>query len=96
MSGKEIFRTSRPISIKLGTNHSCVKGILTCSNKGPGPFQREIITKMQKFGDIIENLSENTSYSDIVQYNSVICAVSKCLKSLKFENTCSIKDCFPY
>jgi hypothetical protein len=38
---KKIFsRTSRPISIKLGTNHSWVKGILYCSNKGPGPLQR--------------------------------------------------------
>jgi hypothetical protein len=32
-------RTSRPISIKLGMN-PWVKGILNCSNKGPGPFQR--------------------------------------------------------
>jgi hypothetical protein len=38
---KKIFsRTSRPISIKLGTNHPLVKGILNCSNKGPGPLQR--------------------------------------------------------
>jgi hypothetical protein len=33
-------RISRPISIKLGINHSWVKGILSCSNKGPGPLQR--------------------------------------------------------
>jgi hypothetical protein len=40
---KNIFssRTSRPISIKLGIDHPWVKGILTCSNKGPGPLQRE-------------------------------------------------------
>jgi hypothetical protein len=39
---KKIFfsRTSRPISIKLGINHPWVKGILNCSNKGSGPFQR--------------------------------------------------------
>jgi hypothetical protein len=38
---KKIFsRTSRPISIKLVTNHSWVKGILNCSNDGPSPFQR--------------------------------------------------------
>jgi hypothetical protein len=39
---KEIFfsRTSRPISIKLGTNHPLVKEILDYTNKGPGPFQR--------------------------------------------------------
>jgi hypothetical protein len=27
-----------------------VKGILNCSNKGPGSLQREIITKMLKWG----------------------------------------------
>jgi hypothetical protein len=45
---KKIYfsRTSRPISIKIGTNHPWVKGILNCSNKGPGPLQRKIITKM--------------------------------------------------
>jgi hypothetical protein len=38
---KKIFsRISGPISIKLGINHSWVKGILNCSNKGPGPLQR--------------------------------------------------------
>jgi hypothetical protein len=38
---KKIFsRTSRPISIKLGTNHLWVKEILDYTNKGPGPFQR--------------------------------------------------------
>jgi hypothetical protein len=41
ISKKIIFfsRTNRPISIKLGTNHAWVKGILYCSNKGPGPIQ---------------------------------------------------------
>ena len=29
-----------PISIKLGANHPCVKGILNWTNKEPGPFQR--------------------------------------------------------
>jgi hypothetical protein len=33
-------RTSRPISIKLGTKHPLVKGIKNSSNKGPGPLQR--------------------------------------------------------
>jgi hypothetical protein len=33
---KKIFsRTSRPISIKHGTKHPWVMGILNCSNKGP-------------------------------------------------------------
>jgi hypothetical protein len=35
-----ILRTSRQTSIKVGINHPCVKGILNCSNKVPGPFQR--------------------------------------------------------
>jgi hypothetical protein len=33
-------RTSRPKSIKLGTNYPLVKRIQVCSNKGPGPLQR--------------------------------------------------------
>jgi hypothetical protein len=37
---RKIFsRTSRPISIKLCTNHPWVKGFLNCSNKGPGALQ---------------------------------------------------------
>jgi hypothetical protein len=38
---KKIFsRTSRPISLKLFTNHPWVKKIVNCSNEGPGPLQR--------------------------------------------------------
>jgi hypothetical protein len=37
---KTFSRTSRPISIKLGTNHPWVKGILNCTNKGPCRLQR--------------------------------------------------------
>jgi hypothetical protein len=48
---KKIFsRTSRPISIKLGINHAWVKGIVNCSNKGPGPLQREYNFKNAKMG----------------------------------------------
>jgi hypothetical protein len=43
-------RTSRLISIKLGINHPWVKGILNCSNKGPGPFQRGDNYKIAKMG----------------------------------------------
>jgi hypothetical protein len=45
---RKIFssRTSKPISIKLGTNHPWVKGILNCSNKGSILFKGDIITKM--------------------------------------------------
>jgi hypothetical protein len=39
-------RTSRPKSIKLGANYPLVKRIQVCSNKGPGPLQRGIITEM--------------------------------------------------
>jgi hypothetical protein len=42
--------TSRPISIKLGINHPWVKGILNCSNEGPGPLQREYNYKNAKMG----------------------------------------------
>jgi hypothetical protein len=48
---KKIFsRTSQPISIKLSTNHPCVKGIQICSNKGPGPLQRGDNYKNAKMG----------------------------------------------
>jgi hypothetical protein len=49
---KNIFfsRTSRSISIKLDTNHSWIKGILNCSNKGPGPLQRGDNHKNTKMG----------------------------------------------
>jgi hypothetical protein len=44
------FRTSRPKSIKLGTNYPWVKGIQVCSNKGPGPLQRGDNHKNVKMG----------------------------------------------
>jgi hypothetical protein len=51
---KKIFsRTSRPISIKLGTNHPWVKGILIVQIKDQVVFKGEIITKMQKWGGVI-------------------------------------------
>jgi hypothetical protein len=38
---KKIFsRTSKPISMKLGTNHPSVKGIQECTNEGPDRLQR--------------------------------------------------------
>jgi hypothetical protein len=38
---KQIFSTtSRPISIKHGTNHHWVNGFQNCTNKGPVPLQR--------------------------------------------------------
>jgi hypothetical protein len=43
-------RSSRPNSIKLGTNYPCVKGIQFCSNEGPGPLQRGDNCKNVKMG----------------------------------------------
>ena len=34
------FRTTEPISTKLGINHPCVKGIQVCSNEGSRLFPR--------------------------------------------------------
>jgi hypothetical protein len=49
--GKKIFsRTSRPISIKLGTIHPWVRRITNCSNKGSVPLQRGDNYKNAKFG----------------------------------------------
>jgi hypothetical protein len=51
---------SRSISIKLGTNHPFVKGILNCSNKGPGPLQRGDSHKNTKMGwGSFKNLLQN-------------------------------------
>jgi hypothetical protein len=51
LQGEIIFsRTSRLVSIKLGTNHPWVKGILNSSNKGRGPLQRGDNYKMLKWG----------------------------------------------
>jgi hypothetical protein len=36
----KISRSMKPISIKLSSNHPCVKGIHVCSNKGPSPLQK--------------------------------------------------------
>jgi hypothetical protein len=59
---KKIFfsRTSWPITIKLGINHSWVQGILNCSNKGPGPLQRADNKKKCKNGmGSFKNLLQN-------------------------------------
>jgi hypothetical protein len=54
---KKVFsRTSTPISIKLGANHPWVKRIFNCTDKGQVLFIGEIITKMQKFGEVIEKV----------------------------------------
>jgi hypothetical protein len=39
-------RTSRPKSVKLGTNYPLVRRIQVSSNKGLGPLQSGIITEM--------------------------------------------------
>jgi hypothetical protein len=62
----EIFfsRTSRPKSIKLGTNHSWVKGLQVCSIKGQGPFQRgdnheNIKNGLGSFKNLLKNYRVN-------------------------------------
>jgi hypothetical protein len=52
-------RTSRTISIKLGINHPWVKGILNCSNKGPGPLQRESKKCKNEVGSLKNLLFQN-------------------------------------
>jgi hypothetical protein len=59
-----------PISIKLGTNHPWVKGILNCSDKGRGPLQMGNNYKDVKMGwghfqkkiSSPEPLGQNRSY----------------------------------
>ena len=41
-------RTTEPISTKLGTNHSCVKGIQVYSNEGPRSFPRADYNEIAK------------------------------------------------
>jgi hypothetical protein len=43
-------RTSRPNSIKLGSNYPWIKGIQVCTNKGPSPLQRGDNYKNVKMG----------------------------------------------
>jgi hypothetical protein len=40
LKNKIFSRTSRPISMKLNSNHPSVKGVLNYSNEGPTPLQR--------------------------------------------------------
>jgi hypothetical protein len=62
---KTIFsRTSRPISMKLSINHAWVKGILNCSNKGPGPLQRVDNYKIAKMVRGNLNIFSRTTESE--------------------------------
>jgi hypothetical protein len=48
---KKIFsRTSRPITIKLGIDISCIMGIQVYSNEGSSPLQRGDDHKSAKIG----------------------------------------------
>jgi hypothetical protein len=47
---KNLLRTSRPNSIKLGTNYPWMKGVRVCSNKGTCPLQRGDNHKNVKMG----------------------------------------------
>jgi hypothetical protein len=70
---KKFSRTSRPISINVGTNHPWVKGILNCWNKGPGPFQRRDNSK-NRVGSFKKNFQNHSArighiYSESFWYN---------------------------
>jgi hypothetical protein len=62
------YRTSKPISIKFGTNHPWVKRIKDCSKQGPGSFPRGDNHRNAKINGIIlksssqEPLSQKSSY----------------------------------
>jgi hypothetical protein len=56
----KISRTSRPISIKLRTEHPWLKEILNCSNKGPDPLQRGGNHKMQRWDGVIRKSFSRT------------------------------------
>jgi hypothetical protein len=68
---KKPSRFNRPVSIKLGTNHPWVKGILNIKIiiiKGPALFKGEIITKMQKFEEVFDQFSPRESLSQRSSY----------------------------
>jgi hypothetical protein len=58
---KKVFsRTSKPIPIKLGTNHPLVMRIKNCTNRGPGPLkkgdnQQNAEIGMGSFKDLLNN-----------------------------------------
>jgi hypothetical protein len=62
------FITRRLISIKLATNHPQVKGILICTNQGPGPFQKEDNHKDAKtgWGDVKIFFSQTTELEELI------------------------------
>jgi hypothetical protein len=54
------MRASKRISTKFGTNQPWVKRIKNCPIEGPGEVLvqgHNIITKMQKWGEVIEKFS---------------------------------------
>jgi hypothetical protein len=66
---RKIFfsRTSKPISIKLGTNYPWVKRIKDCSKEGPGSFPRRDNHRNAKIGwdpfkSSQEPMSQKSSY----------------------------------
>jgi hypothetical protein len=65
---KTIFssRTSRPISIKFGTNHPWVKRIKDCSKDGPGSFPRGDIQRNAKKWDHLKIFSRTTEPEELI------------------------------
>jgi hypothetical protein len=73
-------RTTRPISIKLCTNHPLVNGILNYSNKGPGPLQmganhKKYQNGMGSFQKLLKNYWARTAqvYMKAFWYNVDSC-----------------------
>jgi hypothetical protein len=65
---KTIFsRTSKPISIKLGTNHPWVKRIKDCSKELPGSFPRVHNHRNAKIGwDHFKIFSRTTEPEELI------------------------------
>ena len=61
-------RTTRSISIKLGTKHPWVKGNQVCSNKGPCPFPRGNNYDIAKIHlQIFKNLFLNNHWTNFIK-----------------------------
>jgi hypothetical protein len=60
-------RTRKPISIKLGTNHPCVKRIKDCSKERPDSFPRRDNHRNAKIGwDYFKIFSRNTEPEELI------------------------------
>jgi hypothetical protein len=72
---KTIFfsRTSRPISIKFGTNHPWVKRIKDCSKEWPGSFPRRDNHRNAEIGwDYFKIFPRTTELEELIYYIKVV------------------------